>query len=122
MDAEVLNAQTNRIAALLAGDVLALKRWVDEDLVYVSPAGKTMTRPEVFAALRSGSLRIERMDCHDTTVRVFDDCALVGYWADTVSILDGQRTEGRIRSTAVYIKRSEGWKLVSQHSCTMRSE
>ena len=111
----LLETHRARLAALLAGDLESLDRYVSDDLIYTSPQGRTQTKQEVFEGFRSGTAKVERMDPHGTEVRLYRNAAVVTY-AATTKMRDGNnQTTGSIRSTATYIKETSGWQLVSQH-------
>lgn len=108
-------AHTTRLQALLDGDLDVLRTVVGEDLVYVSSFGKMQTRPEVFSAFESGTLKILRMDASDISTRIYGDIGVLIYAADA-KMIDGDVTvEGMTRSTTIYYFRDGGWQLVSQH-------
>ena len=104
-----------RIRALLHGDLDALATVVGEDLIYVSSFGTMQTRPEVFAAFRSGTMKIERMETSDIATRIYGDIGILIYKADTKMINGAVTVEGMTRSTTIYARRSGGWQLISQH-------
>lgn len=108
-------AHHTRIRALLDGDLDALSNVVGEDLVYVSSFGTMQTRPEVFAAFRSGTMKIDRMDTSDISTRIYGDIGILIYKADTKMINGSVTVEGMTRSTTVYARRDGGWQMVSQH-------
>jgi ketosteroid isomerase-like protein len=113
---EVLAVNRARIAALVAGDVDALERFVGDDMQYVSVSGAVESKPQVFAGLRSGALRLERQDAVDEDVRLYGDTAIVGYRAESVTLDRGARIEGTTRCTSVYVRRDGHWQLVLQHN------
>ncbi|NKB55989.1 MAG: DUF4440 domain-containing protein [Alphaproteobacteria bacterium] len=111
----LIDAHHSRIQALLDGDVAALSTVVGEDLVFVSPQGKSQTRPEVFASFQSGALKIERMESRDISTRIYGDIGILIYSANA-KLIDGDvAVEGMTRSTTVYARRNGGWQLISQH-------
>lgn len=108
-------AHHTRIRALLDGDLETLATVVSEDLIFVSAFGAMQTRPEVFAAIESGALKIERMASRELATRLYGDIGILIYRADT-KVVDGAVTfEGMTRSTTVYARQGGGWKLISQH-------
>ena len=113
---EVVDVNAARIHALIAGDVETLAQYVGEDLVYVSAAGTTHPRTEVFDSLRSGNLRLEKQDPREVTVRIYGDTAIAGYLADSVTITHGERIEATTRCTSIYVRRDGRWVLVLQHN------
>ncbi len=113
--ASLVAAHHTRIQALLDGDVNMLSTVVGEDLVFVSSSGKTQTRPDVFTAFQSGTLKIERMVSSDISTRIYGDIGILIYKADA-KLIDGDTSvEGMTRSTTVYALRDGGWQLISQH-------
>ncbi len=113
----VLDAQRTRVQALVDCDLETLDRYVADDLVYVSPLGKVQGKAEVLESFRSGTVKVERLDYDDVSVRLYGDTAIVGYRAITRMLDHGDLIEGTTRSTAVYLRREGQWQLVSQHVC-----
>lgn len=110
----LLKAHHARIEALVAGDFETLQRFISDDLIYTSPAGRTQNKTEVFEGFRSGHTKVEKMETDDTEVRLYGDAAVITYRAKTVMIDGSRETTGYIRSTATYVKDSSGWRLLSQ--------
>ena len=108
-------AHEQRIAALLAADTDALARVVSEELTFVSSSGGVMTRPEVVASFRAGTMRIERMDCSEISTRIYGDTGVLVYTADGRSRFGDTVTEGLSRNTTVYVRFDGQWKMVAQH-------
>lgn len=111
----LIAAHHTRLKALLDGDLQLLATVVGEDLRFVSAYGKIQTRPDVFSAFESGTLRIERMDSSDIETRLYGDVGILIYKADTKTIDGATVIEGMTRSTTVYVHRDSGWQMVSQH-------
>ena len=115
MDEEILDVHARRIAALVAGDLEALTRYVAEDLIYTSPVGKVQDRSSVFAGFRAGTTRVERMECDDFRVRVNGDAAVVTYRSRSRMVDPDYVVDGLLRSTSTYFRRQGQWMLVAQH-------
>jgi ketosteroid isomerase-like protein len=113
---EVIDVNQARIDALVAGDIDTLDRYVGDDMRYVSATGSVQTKAQVFAAFRSGEVRLERQDPSDLDVRIHADTAIVGYRADSVTIDRGKRIAGTTHCTSVYVRRDGRWQLVVQHN------
>ena len=108
-------AHDARLNALIVGDVDALAKVVAEDMRFIGPDGTEITRPDVVQSINDGTLRMERMDCYDMTVRIYGDVGVLLYSAQARTS-DGQNVfEGRVRCTTVYVWREAGWQMVSQH-------
>ena len=70
LHASLIAAHHERLDALRDGDLDALAKVVGEDMIYVSSFGKAHTRADVFAAFRSGAMRIERNATFDISTRI----------------------------------------------------
>jgi len=103
-----------RVQALLDSDLSALSKVVGEDLVFISAFGQTMVWPDVVNSIQSGSLKMLRMGSVDIKTRIYGDVGLLTYKADTASLHDGEKIETSTLSVTVYIKRDDGWQMVSQ--------
>ena len=113
--ASLVAAHHVRMNALLECDLDTLSTVVGEDMVFISSFAKIQTRAEVFAAVRAGTMKIERMISRDISTRIYGDVGILIYEADT-KVLDGSvLVEGVTRSTTVYTERRNGWQMVSQH-------
>jgi ketosteroid isomerase-like protein len=113
--ASLIAAHHARLKAVLDSDTEALSKVVAEDMIYVSSHGAIQTRPEVFAAFQSGALKVARMVSSNISTRIYGDTGILIYQADA-KMVDGVVTvEGATRSTTIYVKYPDGWKMVSQH-------
>ncbi len=112
--ASLVAAHHARIQALLEGDLDALSKVVGEDLVFISAFGQTKTWPEVVTSIKSGALKMRRMDSADISTRIYGDVGILTFKADTVSEDDGVTFESTTLSATVYVKRNGGWQMVSQ--------
>ena len=112
--ASLVAAHHARIQALLEGDLDALSKVVGEDLVFISAFGQTQTWPEVVTSIKSGALKMRRMDSADISTRIYGDVGILTFKADTVSEDDGITFESTTLSATVYVKRNGGWQMVSQ--------
>lgn len=108
-------AHERRMKALLDADTTALAEVVSEDMNFVSPTGTILTRPEVVAAFEAGTMRIERMDCSEISIRIYGDMGILMYRAMAKTRMGDTVLEGDTRSTSVYVRNGDSWKMVSQH-------
>ena len=101
----------------MAGDLDALDRFVSDELIYVSPAGKVQTKAEVYEGFRAGTLKVARMEIDEISARLYGPVGIVRYRAANRIVDNGKVFEGLSRSTAVYHHQDGRWQLVSQHVC-----
>ncbi len=115
-------AHHDRLNAVLEGDLDALAKVVGEDMIYVSSFGKAHTRADVFAAFRSGTMKIERMESYDISTRIYGNIGILIYQADTKMMNGNDIVEGITRSTTVYEMRNGDWLMISQHQSAVDAE
>ena len=116
---DLIEVHHRRIAALVSGDLEALERIVGEDLVFVNANGRTMRRPEIFAAFKAGTMAVRRIDSSDIEVRLYGDTAILAYRALT-TVQDGDNLiDGLTQNTCVFVHRDGRWQMVSQHQCAV---
>ncbi len=112
---EVSKVHSERLQALVQGDLAKLDQIVGDDLVYISPTGQVQTKAEVVADRKSGALKVSAIEAEDVQVRVYGETAVVTYRTINKGFLDnGKDFSGQIRATSVYVKRDGRWQLVSQ--------
>ncbi|NNF79251.1 MAG: nuclear transport factor 2 family protein [Rhizobiales bacterium] len=108
-----------RVEALVAGNLDDLAQIVGEDLVFVSATGKVMHRPEIFAAFKAGTMKVERIDADNVETRLYGDTAILSYRAHT-TVRDGDNLiDGMTQNTCVFVFRDERWQMVNQHQCAI---
>ncbi len=69
----------------------------------------------VFGSVRSGRMKVGRMDVDDVVVRELGDAGIVTYRAVTTYTDDGVTVNGTVRSTTIYPRRDGLWKLTAAH-------
>jgi ketosteroid isomerase-like protein len=117
--AEILRLEDERYAAMLAKDVTALERLLDEQLVYVHSSGVADTRESYLRGLRE-TWDYRRINRSDQTVRVSGDTALVFNRLEIGIEVDGVRKELDNRALAVWVRRGGAWRLIGLQSGVLR--
>ncbi len=115
----VRTADAARQAALVAGDIGALREWIDPDCVYTHGSGRTQSGEDFLALLAGGELRYEAMRYEfPPLVRlVGPETALVsGRVRLTARSRDGAPNERIMAATAAYRHDGNRWRLVSYQS------
>ena len=113
MSRSVLEVHRARVRALLEGDLDMLDKCVSDDLIFTTPHGTVLTKESVFNSVRSGRMRIERMEIDDLAVREYGDTAILTYRSETTYTDDDVLVDGTVRSTTVYLYRDGIWKLAA---------
>jgi len=108
-----LEADKQRRAAMVSGDVAALAPLLADNLVYTHSSGKVDTKASLLEAIKSGASDYEKIEPRDTVVRVRGRTVIVtGVVAVAVKTPEGTRAFDA-RFTAVHIGAPDGtWQLL----------
>ena len=101
--------------AQLHGDVTALERLIDDDLIFTSLDGAIVGKQDDLELHRSGRLRITRMEPIDRRVMILGDIAVVSAKMNAAASFDGAVSEGLLRYTRVWRKHADGCRIVAGH-------
>ncbi|WP_206243810.1 nuclear transport factor 2 family protein [Novosphingobium terrae] len=114
----VLQAEKDRIAALLSKNVGGVKALLDESLVHVHTTGRLEDYYSYLAGV-SGNLEFLEISRGDLTVRFFGDAAVMtGPLDQRIRILaNGGEMDLTSFATQVWVQAGTGWKLASFHAC-----
>lgn len=94
----------------------AIHEICDEEYLWVNYLGKSMNRDELVSALNAGLINYEKWQSEIQGVRFFDDCAVLTSIDSIIVIGDGYKLPMQIYITAMFLKRENGWKLISGQS------
>lgn len=114
----VLQVEKERFAAQVAKDYSALERIIGDDLYYIHSNGNTDTKASFIQAMREGRSNYDDIKMEQTKVRVFHRKTGVinGRCTYYRSDAQGKPNNLHLHYTAVYVRRSKQWQLVSWQS------
>ena len=119
---EVLEAERQRQAALIAGDPALLEAILADDLTYTHSQGRVQTKAGLIASLGSGRVRYRSIEVEEPTPRMLGEAAaIVSSPASMVVEAAGKTMNLRSRFLAVYARRDGEWKLVAYQSTSLGS-
>jgi hypothetical protein len=111
---DVLKAEGDRFAAMVAADADALNLLVGPELTYIHSSGGTMDKATWVESIRVGKSSYAAFAGDDQHVRVIGSTAIVVGVATVTPKRNGQPgTVFKIRYTAVHVNRNSRWQLVS---------
>jgi ketosteroid isomerase-like protein len=116
LEREVLQADEERVRALLANDFEALERILGDDLTYVHSNGMLDTKESYIGSLRSGRSRYLTMDISDVSVRVLGDTALINARFNARVKVGDNEVNPQPRVLIVYAKRDGRWQMLASQS------
>jgi ketosteroid isomerase-like protein len=106
-----LNAEKNHDAA-------AFEKIVADDWIAINPDGKTETKAERAAAIKSAN--VESASMGPMKVRVFGETAVVTGTDDETTVTDGKKSTGHYVWTDVFVKRNGKWLAVASQTAPVQ--
>lgn len=107
MEQAWLNAEKNHDAA-------AFENLVADDWIAISPDGKSQTKAERAAEIKTADITSATLG--DMKVRVFGDTAVVTGTDDEITLEDGKKSSGHYVWTDVFVKRNGKWLAVASQT------
>lgn len=107
-------------AANTKGDTAVLSTIFADKFISTNAEGKTRSRAEVLAQVKSGDIKYETSKVDDMTVYLYGDAAVVnGRWAGKY-VEKGKPTSTTERFTDTYVRQNGVWKCVSSQGSTIK--
>ena len=108
--------ETEWNTAHVGGDADTLRRIFADDLIVIVPGMRLMTKADSLAMFTAGRMKFERYESSETQVRVYDAAAIVTGRIRRTRSVAGKSMDDDWRFTKVYLRRSDGWQVVSFHA------
>ncbi len=112
---QIHQLETQRFAAMAAGDVDTLASLCHNDLVYTHSTGTTDGKADLLDRLRNGSLRYTRLDLTVRLVTVVGSTAVVLEEMDASVLADGAAREIHSLGLAVWTWDANQWRFLAFH-------
>jgi ketosteroid isomerase-like protein len=100
--------------AMLAADVDALDRLLDDQLLFVGPDGTVFRKPDDLAAHRRGAWRFTRLDVIERAIEAGETIAVTATLAELAGTTAGGGSfGGRVRYSRTWRRGGDGaWRVV----------
>jgi uncharacterized protein (TIGR02246 family) len=99
-------------------DAAAFEKLVADDWIAISPDGKSQTKAERAAEIKSGHITSATLG--DMKVRVFGDTAVVTGTDDEVTMTEGKKSSDHYVWTDVFVKRNGKWLAVASQTAQIK--
>lgn len=108
--------------AALQGDASFLEKYLANDYVGIDPTGAITTKDKAIQERKSGAIKYESIDVHDTKIRAYGNTAIVESLASVKLTSNGKPISGDYRATFVWVKEKGSWKRVAFQSTPVAPE
>jgi len=117
---EKLQEQSRQAA--LKGDASFLEKYLADDYVAVGANGEITTKDKAIQDIKSGAIKYESIDVHDTKIRTYGNTAIVESLASLKLTSNGKEVSGDYRATFVWVKQKGGWRRVAFQSTPVTAQ
>ena len=107
--------ETRWAKAEVDGDVTTLDGLAVADFTLVGPFGFVLDKKQWLDRYRSGDLVTSELDWHDLQVREVGDTTLVIGVHEQQAAYKGNPSNGMFRSTHIWVRTEDGWRLAGTH-------
>lgn len=114
-DDPILAREAELRAAMLANDVAALDRLIDDALMFTTIEGAVVGKADDLDAHRRRLLRLVRLEPSERRIQRYPGMAVVSVRMDVDGTYDGRPVGGALRYTRVWCERPDGWRIVAGH-------
>jgi ketosteroid isomerase-like protein len=115
-EAEIHAAESRLRSAMLEGDAAVLEELLSVELVITDEDGRSVSRDEEVAELRSHRLRLEVMEVEDLQVRLLGECAIAWSRVRMLGTHEGQPVSGHYAITRVWAREDGAWRVAAEHA------
>ncbi len=119
IESSAISLSEKKFQNLLEGDFESFSDLFDEKGLMFYPTGKVETKPELLQRLESKRTVFEKIDLTKTIARLYQETAVVHGEGMFTLTLQGEELLEKLNFIDVWVKKEEGWKLVSSHFIKM---
>lgn len=103
-------------SAMLAGDVGALERLIDDRVMATGPDGRRFSKADDLETHRSGTLVIQALTEEEISVLVVGDTGVSGVLLALTGAFEGEDFTARLRYTRTWVRHADGrWRVLAAH-------
>lgn len=119
MKQEIIQCEEKFAQAFITLDIEMLSDMIHDKLIYNHFSGKVMTKQMDIDAFKSSNPKIEKLECIEREVEMFDDTAIVSTATYLKGVFEGHPVEGKTRFLRTWKKTDNGWKIIAASSINL---
>lgn len=113
---DLLEAERELQSAMLAGDVSALERLIDDRVIATGPDGRRFTKTQDLETHRSGTLVIQDLTEEEISVVVAGSTGVTVVLLALTGAHDGEEFAARLRYTRTWVRHgTDRWRVLAAH-------
>lgn len=119
MKQEIIQSEEKFLQGLRTSDLEILIDMIHDRLIYNHFSGKLMTKQMDIDDFKSSNPKIEKVECIEREVEMFDDTAIVSTVIYLKGVFGGHPVEGKSRFLRTWKKTDNGWKIIAASSINL---
>jgi ketosteroid isomerase-like protein len=119
LKSELMKAEDGRNAALPGGDVAALQKIYDDDVVYTNAKGETLSKTQHLAEITNRKLAFQSFKHDDVTFHIYGTHGIVTGVSHSVVINNGVKSTTPRKFLNIYAKVDGKWLCVGHSETPM---
>ena len=121
-DSEIIAHEDALRRAMLAGDVAALDRLIDDDLAFVTHTGDVIGKAMDLETHASGTLKLRELTPSEVRVRDYGNVAVVTVRMAVAGTYEGAAFRDDFRYMRVWHRGDAGWRVVVGQMSVVRPQ
>lgn len=122
VESEILELDSARYRATVAGDCEVLERLLAPQLAYTHSLGYTESKDDYLTALRSGRVRYLKVDRHLQGLHVYDGCAVMHGRVEVAAEVGGRSLQVASLFMSTWVRGEESWQMASWAATPMPAQ
>lgn len=119
MKQEIIECEEKFAEALRTLDIETLSDMIHDKLIYNHASGKVLTKQMDIDDFKSSNPKVERLECIEREVEMFDNTAIVSTATYLKGVFGGHQVEGKTRFLRTWKKIESGWKVIAAASINL---
>ena len=120
IEQEVLQAEQERIAAVISANIARLQQLLSDDLTYTHSSALVESKTDFLNSIKSGTIKYEAMNHKMVKVSLYGDTAVLRGQSDVKLQSKGQPLSLQLRFIAVYVKKDGRWQMTAWQSTRLQ--
>ena len=113
---EINQAEERRYAAMIAGDIGGVADLLADEFMFNQPGGTVVTKAILLEQLKSGEVKVYKVERSDVTIHVYGTTASVMASTRLDREMRGERRVVLMRSLDLWVLREGRWQLAARQS------
>jgi len=119
MEQEIIQLEEKFLQAIRNSNIEASAELLHDELIYNNAMGQVLTKQMDIEDFKSSNPVIEKLDCVERQIQVFDDTAIVSTVLHLKGTFMGHQIDGKSRFLRTWKKFGSTWKIIAAASINL---